>query len=395
MTYRTKMDERTMTIAEDAIEAFSDVLDKLSKDMREAAKTMNPQEARYMVQTYYQMQESRKIAHNQERALGEAAAPHRCIGWIGEQSYTLEKYCLSMLKVYADNSPIGQWAQSVVGIGPVIAAGLMAHIDIHKAPTAGHIWSYAGLTNETAWIGGDEAKKTINAIVDGRKRLEVGEVIALAHRLNCSPKWLARRVYRAATGDDVPFRGSSRETDEAYAAVVLNGVKITMKNVVDSISRRPWNADLKTLTWKIGQSFMKLSGNDKCVYGRLYAERKQAEIAANISGRFADQCSKREYGADTDARLWVTGCLTAKDATDYYIEPAESRMAFAKSRAGEKGSGVCMLPPAHIDARARRWVVKLFLAHWHGKQHEFVLGRPAPNPYPIAHLGHAHVIEPE
>ena len=49
------------------------------------------------------------------------------------------------LDVFSDTKPEGLWAKSVVGIGPVLAAGLMAHIDIEHCPTVGHIWSFAGL----------------------------------------------------------------------------------------------------------------------------------------------------------------------------------------------------------------------------------------------------------
>ena len=38
--------------------------------------------------------------------------------------------------------------------------------------------------------------------------------------------------------------------------------------------------------------------------------------------------------------------------------------------------------------------MKLFLSHLHGEMHRRILGREPPLPYPIAHMGHAHVIEP-
>jgi hypothetical protein len=34
---------------------------------------------------------------------------------------------------------------SIVGIGPVIAAGLLCNIDINRCPTAGSLWKFAGL----------------------------------------------------------------------------------------------------------------------------------------------------------------------------------------------------------------------------------------------------------
>lgn len=45
---------------------------------------------------------------------------------------------------------------SITGIGPVIAAGLLAHIDIEKAPTVGHIWRFAGLDPTVTWGRGEK-----------------------------------------------------------------------------------------------------------------------------------------------------------------------------------------------------------------------------------------------
>ena len=52
------------------------------------------------------------------------------------------------------------------------------------------------------------------------------------------------------------------------------------------------------------------------------------------------------------------------------------------------------LPPAQIDARARRYAVKLFLVHFHERWYEMEFGKPAPLSYPIAHMGHTHVVHP-
>jgi len=40
---------------------------------------------------------------------------------------------------------------SITGIGPVITAGLLAHLDITQAPTAGHFWRFAGLDPTCKW----------------------------------------------------------------------------------------------------------------------------------------------------------------------------------------------------------------------------------------------------
>ena len=94
---------------------------------------------------------------------------------------------------------------SITGIGPVIAAGMIANIDIKKCQTAGAIWKFAGLDPTVEWKKGQ---------------------------------------------------------------------------------KRPWNADLKTLCWKLGQSFLKVQSNSNAFYSRLYLERKEYETEKNEKGDY-------------------------------------------------------------------------------------------------------------
>src|SRR5262245_19818712 len=45
--------------------------------------------------------------------------------------------------------------------------------------------------------------------------------------------------------------------------------------------KRPWNARFKELCWKIGDSFCKFHNHERCLYGHLYAARKQLEVERN------------------------------------------------------------------------------------------------------------------
>ena len=130
--------------------------------------------------------------------------------------------------------------------------------------------------------------------------------------------------------------------------------------------KRPWNASLKTLCWKIGESFVKVSGNPKAFYGTVYKQRKELETARNERGEYADQAKamleRKRFGKDTQAR--------------------------AHYEAGR-------LPPAHIHARAKRYAVKLFLAHYFEVGYTLATGHAPPMPYPIAIQGHAHKIDPK
>ena len=76
--------------------------------------------------------------------------------WLEGNAETLENSIKSALDKYSASHAVGAWARSVVGVGPVICAGLLAHIDITKAPTAGHIWNYAGLNPSVSWEKGQK-----------------------------------------------------------------------------------------------------------------------------------------------------------------------------------------------------------------------------------------------
>lgn len=257
-------------------------ISKLTRDIAMSAITLSAHEARFLVDSYYQMQEDRIRAGNQASTLADNGEPHEVVDWLFAQNETLENQIKRALDKYSQSQELGKWAREICGIGPVIAAGLLAHIDIGKAPTVGHIWRFAGLDPTKEWGKGE---------------------------------------------------------------------------------KRPFNASLKTLCWKIGESFVKVSGNDRDIYGKIYKQRKEEETRRNEAGQYADQAARKlerfKIGKTTDA--------------------------YAHYSAGR-------LPPAHIHARAKRYAVKLFLSHYWEHGYKLLHGKEPPLPYPIAHMGHAHKI---
>lgn len=248
------------------------------KDIRAAAVKLSAMEARFLVDYYYIAQEDRKRSGSQERAMKDE--PNAMLGYLHRQSADIESMIKKALDDYTKEHIMGSWMREVYGIGPVLSAGLLAHIDITQAPTVGHIWRYAGLDPTITWEKG---------------------------------------------------------------------------------KKRPFNPSLKTLCWKIGQSFMKFSGQEECVYGAFYRQRKAFEIARNERG------DNKEVAAAVAAKVGKK--------TEAYKHAIDGK-----------------LPPGQIDARARRWAVKLFLSHMHGEWYEREFKTKPPLPYPIAHLNHTHII---
>ncbi len=268
---------------EATLDSFPPPIALADLDIRRSAATLGAREARYLVDLYYNMQEYRKASGNQVRALDESQEPHVMISWSMATFGTVEKSIKSALQSYAENQRPGDWALSIHGIGPVIAAGLLAHIDAKKAKTAGAVWRFAGLDPTVKWEKG---------------------------------------------------------------------------------KKRPWNADLKRLSWIISDSFVKHRASPKDFYGKIYDARKQLEVARNEAGRFSD----------TAART-----LTERKFKDKKTE-----------KIYESGK----LPDGRIDLRARRYAVKIFLAHYHHVAYECEFNEPPPMPYSIAIQGHGHYIGP-
>jgi hypothetical protein len=253
---------------------------KLSKDLRDASYTLSDDEARFLVDAYYIIQEDRKRTGNQVRSMKDE--PHALLAWFFDQNKILEAQLKGALDRYSETKPIGRWMKSIYAVGPVISAGLMANIDINKAVTAGDIYRFAGVDPTVTWGKGQ---------------------------------------------------------------------------------KRPWNASLKTLQWKIGHSFMMFHNADECYYGKLYEKRKKYEINRNETEGNKERAAKliSKYDPKTEA--------------------------YKHLKSGK-------LSPAHIDAQARRWISKIFISHVHEIWYELEFGKKPPACFAIAHLGHIHYIPP-
>jgi hypothetical protein len=142
----------------DELGELTNVVGRLNRDLRESVASLSIEEARYLVQTYYTMQDYRIRSAHQAGQLMKAEKSHLAIQWLAEQDEALETRVRQLLDRWTDSQPMGRWAKTITGIGPVISAGLLAYIDIEKAPTVGHIWRYAGLDPTTPRKKGEKLR---------------------------------------------------------------------------------------------------------------------------------------------------------------------------------------------------------------------------------------------
>lgn len=133
-----------------------------SEVVLEASKLSNA-EARFLVSDYYIFQEHRKRFDMQIRHLGDKELP-KLLQYNADAAAHMETQITRSLEHYADSNVIGRWCMSHYGVGPVISAGLLAHmaVEIKDKVTglmvplqyAGHWWSFAGLNPEKKWEKG-------------------------------------------------------------------------------------------------------------------------------------------------------------------------------------------------------------------------------------------------
>ena len=124
----------------------------LSKDLNAIVKEDTTRTiARFHVDNFYIAQKSRIRVQGQLRSAKEEGEPVRLLEWHYKNTRFIENQLSKVLDTYGDGFELGQWARSIHGIGPVITAGLLAHIDLDRAKTPAGIWRFAGLDPTVSW----------------------------------------------------------------------------------------------------------------------------------------------------------------------------------------------------------------------------------------------------
>lgn len=360
---RPKIFQRRQDLEEVNVEMEVQGLSSISKKIKESVVGLTLPQVRYLVDSYYQIQECRVSLDNQARSLkqgyditvdGAKDAHPLAIQWVSSAFRNDEGQIKKMLDIYTDSIPMGRYLKSVVGIGPVLAAGLLAYLNIDKVNHANQFISYAGLNdNNNPWLG----KTGASALVKELKTMFPDE----------DPKKLS---------DDV-FIEICRRTHRSFESVrVFSQVQeknthkrkgyTTWESLQKYLAMPPYNQNLKKLCFLIGESFVKVSGREDSLYGKLYRQRKAYETIKNEDLEYADQAAKilqeKNIGKGTDAYK-----------------------AYSKGK----------LPKGHIQARAKRATVKIFLSHVFDAMYYEKYRIDPPTPYVLEYMGHEDVIYPE
>ena len=334
------------------------VTTKVGKELRQEIKNtvVTKEELRSIIDRYYQTQDKRIVLENQIRAIkqGKDSAsefdpvnPLTCsiLEWDLNQEKEKEASYKTILDKMTDNNTVTKWIKSITGIGPIFAAALYAYLDVTKCSYASGFHQYAGLNdNNRPWISSAKAKEIVDAVIGSGDITDDG-LIEIAAMTGWKVDYLKKRCY--TMDEEGNITGTSK------------------KNLQNAICMPPYNKNLKTIMWNIGESFVKVQ-NRGSLYGRLYAERKAYETAKNERGEYAEQAARE---------------LASKN----YSKSTDAYAAYVEGK----------LPKGHINARAKRWAVKLFLSHVFEEMYREEYHKLPPMYYALEHMDHHDYIGPE
>lgn len=331
-------------IEPDTFEVGTDVFTRLTKDRRNAAKMLKRKEARFLVDLYYAMQKFRIQAGNMV-AGSEKCEPTSVLRWVLNNANAVEADIKSALGVFAKEYAVGAWMQGICGIGPVISAGFLSALDIREAETVGHWWRFAGLDPTMVWVSRSNAEKIVKEVMLTNKKVTEQHIEECAKRISRRAEQIHKAHLFLSKGKKKP---------------------LTQNALAKALAVRPWNARLKTLCFKVGESFVKQQNKPSDFYGKMYVARKELESQRNEEGYYKEQA---ELGAKR----------------------------VGKSTKAYKSYSKGLLPKGHLHSRARRHTVKMFLSHLHHVAYVDYYDKEPPVPFAFTEHcegDHRHFVDP-
>lgn len=154
----TAFNVKTAT-AEELIKEIRACRRALNRDFKDAAIKIPTQEIRYLVDLYYTAQEMRVAVEGKLRSI--ANEPNKLMTIFLDMFAEVEKDIQAALDAYTYNDPVGRKFREIRGIGPVLTAGWLAHVNVHIANTPSKVLSFGGYNPKMVWLKGQ--KRPYNA----------------------------------------------------------------------------------------------------------------------------------------------------------------------------------------------------------------------------------------
>lgn len=408
-----------------------EVVAKVSKEEKEEliGASSNKKIVKYLVDQYYQSQNYRIRAQNQTRALLQGfdesdVQQFKFIEKELDNAVAQEALNKKYMDIVTDTIPVCRWMKSITGIGPVLSAYLYSVFDVKVGNYNTKFLSYAGLNdNNNPWLGAEKAKKMVRDAIEYRQ--EKFDRITEIFEDGCVNKTTFKKLITALKKlgknndidhttikstileisginiDDVEdinmtfiaeyinnlanpkvcddilidyisdktgrnFTNVQKGTRNNWARKKAKSKDPTTEDLASYLAKPPYNTELKKMMYIVGDMFIKNSGRDKSLYGKIYKQKKLEYIRLNEQGCYAEQAKK---------------ILEEKN--------------FSKTTSTYKALSEGRLSDAHINARARRYAVKLFISHVFEAMYYAEYRKEPPQTYVIKYMDHHDYIAPE
>lgn len=372
----------------------------------------NMLELRAMCAAYLGFQDDRIAAAHTKAKIEENSRPGYEVNVL-EDSIRVYEAEEAKYKVLIESAckglPIGVWAMSHAGIGPIVAGTLISNLDFARAKTPGAFVRFGGMDPTRKWFGKVDAERLYDEVYAQFRVISMAFIEELCRRQNI-------RV-------------------ERFQVDLTDGQMPTRDEIIKAMCRLPWNAAVKRCIYIYGTGINKLWRKKPTdAYIRLFRSTVAREREKNLDGTNAPAASQKlsrfNIGDDTSASLWYRGLFSPATARNWYIESdayndrafefkegvkahilatgmegeqAKEYLAAEKARWLEENpkplapqpdssGGVPMLPPAHILSRGFRRATKQVVMDLWYIMHRVNHGVYPPKGYafPIAHRGHTH-----
>lgn len=328
------------------------MLAKVTDDMKNHAKVMPDRQARYLVNSYYLIQKNRIRCERQIDTLKKFGEPFSLVEYCAKQFKYMEAQVAITLDTYSKNHPLGKWPRSICGIGPVLAAGLLAFIDVRKTETAGGIWRFAGIDPTIVWNKGE---------------LRPYNQVLKTILYKCGESFIKVRNNKNDVYGKLYFERKEREWAKNMVGEFADSCKkiLTEKNFDKNTEAFKW-MDGYFRPVPIVEAEVFIPGEKKFVFGGDYSKKELDEFKKLIYWNISDN-------------------VPFMFADHVFVN------------VGSK-NGVSMLCPAHIHSRARRFCIKIFTSHYFDITYRLVHHRAPPRPFilehpdPITGCQHVHMI---
>lgn len=426
-----------MTQAE--VEGFA----KISKDIKKDVVNLSLVDMRNLVDIYYQIQKVRIATGNQISAIkrgtdGEGYDPNSALVWTNQNMAFTEKQLQDMMLAFVKSQSVGRWMLKVKGIGPVLAAALLANLDVTKCEHFNQFQSFCGLNdNNNPWYGKEKADKIVKAIYEELQEEDKDVALAIVDRYDVK----AMKTFEKQMKDMFKSYSKQNEYASKFESVIALGelesyVDVDMRiigtlhncfendsdRVADFLLRSYSNKNLVTATVyqkTVEKTRRKLATIHKGTM--ISANSTAGKYVVPTSSSLKSYLAKPPYNTNLKKICYLIGesfikvkgrgslygrlyeerkaFETARNEEGYYAEQAAQYLQeknWGKDTESYKAYIEGKLPKIQLHRRALRYAVKMFISHlWEAMYIAEYGHRPEAQIYPIEYMGHTDYLEPE